>query len=219
MKTTITLCFLLLVGALNAQQLVTKVGRTTSRFNYEDSQGQGLANQQAQQRFCYELGYRHKIGSRWYPGASFTYRRYSVSSTIPEYDTQLQWDTQYVGFKVGMDGQLFSTNGWTFMLGVGAGPQFMTSGTQKINEEVYGLAKTEQFDKTLWSYQGALGVNYCMDERIAVLLEYSYGSTTTFGKTDDPESLRINAHYLSLGLLVSLGKCDFCSFNSLKSTR
>jgi len=210
MKALILFISIISIGSLSAQQFYVEVGRVGSGFDYEDSNGDGIDNIFPEQHFTYAVGYRHTISEIFYPTLGIVYSTYGAFGSDNFYDNNYSWRVGYVGFSVGMEGEVYKRGPFRALVKLAFEPQFMTTGTQTINGKVYDLRGVEQFENPFVFFKAGGGLNYCLNSTIALGLKYYYGKGFPMGSSPDPEVLRLNTHTVALGITVSLGRCDYC---------
>lgn len=217
MKKIIWTTFLLLsIQIAEAQQGIAEVGRVAAGFDYEDSEGNNLENVHPVHNFSYSLGYRRELSPVFYAVGSLIYNRYGVMSSDPIYDNKFEWDVEYLGLSLGVDAEVLRKNRLVLLALIAAEPQFMLRGTQTISNQVYDLKGEEQFERPFFFLRGGVGVNYCLDNKIAVFGRYRYGMGFPLGESDDPERLWLTSSTLSIGLMVSFGHYNYCQKKHFK---
>ena len=109
-----------------------------------------------------------------------------------------------------MEGEVYKRGNFRAIVKLALEPQFMMNGTQTINGQVFDLKGVEQFENPFMFFKAGAGANYCLNSTIALSLRYQYGKGFPLGSSSDPEVLRFNTNAISLGIVVSLGRCDYC---------
>jgi len=210
---------LLTLGSINtglAQQIVAEVGRTTTNFDYQDSNGATLENLFPRANVTFSLGYRRPLTDRIFYSGNLLFNHYGTEGSNETLQARYSWDVQYVGIGVGVDAEVFRKKGFAALVRVAAEPQVMTGGTQTINDELFDLRGVEQFDRPFLFLRGTVGLNYCTDEKAVVTMRYSYGRGNPIGGTSDSESLILNTGTFSIGLLWNLSNCRYCHERKLR---
>jgi hypothetical protein len=211
MRILLTILFIALTfQSAEAQQVWGELGRVSTTFDYEDSDGAAIENLSSSTHFSYAAGYRKIMKGRLFWHAGLTFNRFGMVGSDPLYDNQYSWDLSYIGPTGGLDMELFRKKAFRFYARIAAEPQFMIKGRQQINNQYYDLKGVEQFDRPFLFAKGGFGINYCADQMVAVTLRYQYGKGFPIGKTEDTELLRLNTHTISLGVLISLKFCSYC---------
>jgi hypothetical protein len=189
---------------------VTEIGNTKTTFKYKKSTGEEINNFNSENHFNYSIGYRLTLSEKFYISGNIVLNRYATYASDPVYDNLYKWDTRYLGFGVGFDYDFIKFKKFSFAAKVAVEPQFLINGTQTINNQVHSLKGVEQFDKPFVFLRGGLGINFCADANLAFTARYMYGYGLPMGKPDDGEELHITSSAFSLGLLISINKCDYC---------
>ncbi len=193
-----------------AQQLFVEVGSVSTAFDYTDSEGNGIDNTFSKSQFCYQAGFRMPVFGQIHFTAAALYNRYNVIGSDPVYNNSYAWDVNYLGFGLGLEGDVWRKGRFALMLRGAAEPQFLISGTQQISHQVYDLRGVEEFDRPFLFLRGGVGINYCLDDQVAMTFRYSYGRGVPVGPTDNTERLNLNTQAIAVGLLISLGTCEYC---------
>ncbi len=203
----------LVMLSVQAQQIVAEIGRTTARFDYTDSEGGELDNLFSKSNISFLAGYRMPVYKRIHVLAAAQFNQYNVYGSDEIYDNSFSWDVQYLGLSLGIEGDVWKYKQFSLLLRATAEPQFLISGTQTVNGQVNSLKGVEEFDRPFLFARGGIGVNYCLEDRIAVTMRYSYGKGWPLGKTESDEKLSILSSTISIGLLISVNHCDYCYTN------
>ncbi len=212
MKNTLILLLLLLpFTGIQAQQFYALTGGTNTQFDYQDSDGEGLQDAVSLRQLHLNFGLRKQLGeSIFHWKAGLANYRYAIASQDSIYQKNYRWELSYIGLEVGMDAELWSKKRFHLLVHANASPQFLFQGRQHVNNRSFDLKDAEQFDRPFLFLQGGLSFMYCVDDRLAVTGGYTYGRGVGIGQKDDPETLKIKAHHLSIGLAVSINACDYC---------
>jgi outer membrane autotransporter protein len=191
-----------------------------SSFDYEDSQGNSLEGLSGTWGNALMIGYRAPIAKeKWFINAGVSLNEYGAKGGDIALDNYYAWDVTYLGANVGVDYNFlqqrnFFTNqdGLNFYLKAALSTEFLMSGTQRINNQLYDLKGEEQFDKPLVFLRVGVGANYCVSQRLAVFLQYLVGkSFPVFGQSSgDNEKLQYFSHTINFGLLLNLPRCKYC---------
>lgn len=209
MKRLLTLCFFLILGSLSAQQFFLELGRVSSRFDYESSTGEALENDFPEANMSAVLGYRMALAERFFAVGGISYNRYGTYGSYSEYNLSYDYRTDYLGLKLGLEGEFYKRSGFTFLAGLCGEPQFLLNGSRTLNSQTEDLKGSEDFDTPFFFAKGGLGVNYCADKIFAITFRYDYGMGFQLNSTD--ETLRYGTQTISLGLLVNINRCDYCT--------
>lgn len=210
MKHLILTFAVFIITQANAQQAFVEIGRTSAFFKYSDSNGEGLANTFTRPQLCYQFGFRGTLYKRIKYTGTLLFNRYSVFGSDEKFNNSYSWDVQYLGFGVGAEADVLKYKRFSLLFQGVVEPQFLIIGTQEVNGQVNDLKGVEEFDRPLLFLRAGAGINYCLIQTIAISFRYKYGLGLPIGKTESSETLRIMSSTFSVGLLVSLGHCDYC---------
>jgi len=209
MRKLLIIPFFFIVGTLSAQQFFLELGRVSSSFDYESSTGEGLENSFPQANLATALGYRMALSERFYAAGAFTYNRYGTYGSYDDYNLSYDYRIDYLGLRLGVEGEFYKKSGFTFLASLSGEPQFLLNGNRTLNSNIEDLKGSEDFDTPFIFAKGGLGMNYCADKIFAITFRYDYGMGFQLNQSD--ETLRFRTHTVSLGLLVNINRCDYCS--------
>jgi hypothetical protein len=193
-----------------AQQAFVEIGTVSTMFDYQDSDGNTVENLYPKNYFNYALGYRMPISKRFYIAGSIVHNTYGTHGSDLQRDKLYEWEVAYLGFAFDVDGEIIQKGPLRVLARAGISPQFLIRGTQILGEQVYDLKGVEQFDQPFVFFRGGAAVHYCLDGNIALTANYRYGKGFPMGGANDTESLRLNSSAFSLGILLSLGRANYC---------
>ncbi|MDI5899390.1 hypothetical protein [Flavobacterium yafengii] len=202
------LVFLLLVTTtlVTAQQIYLETGKTSSLFDYNNSQGVKLQNLQSTNHNFMAIGYRDRIISEQKIKGSIglRYIGYGSIGSDDEVGNFMQWDVNYLEIEAGLDYPIFSIKKATFYIKGTTSLGFLVQGAQTINNTVINLKKVEDFDKPLIDFRLGAGFSHPISENLSFYVQYMYGKSLVW--VAKPEKLRIESNIISFGLLVNLSK-------------
>ena len=193
-----------------AQQGIAEIGRITTGFLYTNSDGEEMDILFPVHSFSYSAGYRRQVGNIFFANGSLVFNRYGQEGSDTKYQNIYEWDAYYLGLNLAMDIEFFQKSRFSLMALAAAEPQILLGGTQRVNSEIRKLNGVEQFDNPFLFLKGGLGINYCLDNRIAVTGRYRYGVGLPLGKSEDGENLKLTSSTISIGLMVSFGYYNYC---------
>ena len=193
-----------------AQQISTEVGRVTTRFDYENSDGEQHENLNNDSGFSYAVSYRHQLSPKLFLGGRATFNQYGSFGSDPVYNNYYSWKTDYLGLGLELDGEFYRRGGLSVITSVGGSPQFFLNGTQTTNTQVADLKGVEQFDRPFFFLHGGLGLNYCFDQKAAICVRYRYGLGKPMGTSDDLEKLDLTTHTINIGVMWNFINCKYC---------
>lgn len=206
MRLFLLLSFLFLsITSANSQQLYLEAGKSISSFDYSNSQGESLDNLQSSNQTYLSLGYRKSVFTkRLFLNLNATYSTYGAVGSDIAFDNYFEWDLSYLGAGFGFDFEFYKPGNFTFYLKASAAAEFLIQGTQTINNQVYNLNNEEDFDSPIYFFRGGIGTQYKTSETLTVFIQYLYGFSGAFKKTQG--DLKINTHNFGLGLLINISK-------------
>lgn len=106
----ITLVLLLLTATISsAQQLYVEGGKTSSTFDYKNSQGNSLDNLQSTAHSFMAIGYRNQLFTKnLHLSLGANYAGYGAIGSDDVAGNFMEWDANYAGLNVGLDYNLFN---------------------------------------------------------------------------------------------------------------
>ncbi|MDX9750059.1 MAG: hypothetical protein RBT71_03145 [Flavobacteriales bacterium] len=207
----------------DAQQTYMHVGADRSELLYTNSQGDKLEGMHPGTGLTLAAGLRRpfrSLVSKWHYTAGLIYERYGMRGTGPApYRDYLEWRTDYLGADLGVERDLITlgqggkgSNGPTVFARAAAAPQFLVKGAQTIGSEVYDLRGVEQFDAPLLFLRAGAGLNYCVSNRTAIVVDYlfAHGMRLPGVPWPDDERLAFRTHTLRVGIMISSANCRYC---------
>lgn len=205
-QTIQTLLFFVITTVASAQQLYLEVGKTTSSFDYKNSQGGKLENLHATNHQFMALGYRDHIASiealRGSVGIGYT--GYGAIASDNAVNGIMEWNVNYLELNAGLDIDLFRIKQSAFYLKGVFATGFLLQGTQNLNDEIINLKKADDFDKSMFSFKAGAGFTHPVSDALSLYVQYLFGKSLNQSGNDDYESLRIRSHNISFGALIAL---------------
>ncbi|MBK9274066.1 MAG: hypothetical protein IPM49_05920 [Flavobacteriales bacterium] len=222
-----TLLFLLLASLFGVpaqgQQIHVQAGMLRSEFLYKDSKGQRLEGLVPLKNFAMSAGIRRpfkRFDSKWFYLLGATYEVYATRGTSQDaYQNYYEWKATYAGISAGIERDLLTirsrrknNKGTTLFARAAVNPAFLIKGSQTLNNEVFDLRGTEQFNAPYLFGRATVGANYCVSNRVAVIAEYTFaqGLRMPINVGDDEEKLGYRAHVFTTGILIALNNCRYC---------
>lgn len=203
----IAILLLCLSITTSAQQLYLETGITSSLFEYKDSQGSSLDNLQATSHNFMTLGYRNQIFTKNLFGTlGVGYAGYGAIGSNDAVGNFMEWSLNYLEFNVGVDYELFTLKKFKFYLKGNTSVGFLLQGTQTLNNKVFDLKNTDDFDKPLFVFRGGAGFSYPASNNLSVFVHYLYGKSLSLEDNLDDESLKIKSNNISFGILINMFK-------------
>lgn len=210
LKSTLITITLLISFQSNAQQIFTEIGRVTTQYKYTNSNGESDLDLFPTNDFSYAAGYRMTLSERFYLNGAAVFNRYGATASDEVYKNNFSWQTSYVGIAASLDGEFFKRRGYSGFARLSVEPQFMMSGTQTINGEIFSLKGVEQFDTPFTFLRGGFGFNWCSNSKIALSVKYMYGLGYPLSRGEDGEKLNLATNNISIGVMWSIKNCKYC---------
>lgn len=190
----------------SAQQLYLEAGKTSSSFDYKNSQGERLDNLQASNHTFMSLGYRDNLASSEKLNGSLGigYAGYGAIGSDNTLEGILEWNVNYLELNAGLDFNLFAIHDSAFYLKGLFSTGVLLQGTQSFNNEVINLKNADDFDKTMFSFKAGAGFLHPVSNEWSFYVQYLFGKSLNQSGNDDYESLRIESHNICFGALIEL---------------
>lgn len=198
--------FCLVSTVASAQQLYLETGKTSSSFDYKNSQGERLENLQATNHNFMFLGYRDHIASleRLNGFVGIGYTGYGAIGSDTTVDGIMEWDVNYLELNTGLDLSLFAIKKTEFYLKGVFSTGFLLQGTQSLNNTMINLKNADDFDKAMFSFKAGAGFLHPVSDKLSLYVQYLFGKSLNQSGNDDYESLRIQNHNIGFGALIGL---------------
>jgi hypothetical protein len=211
-KLLISMVLASFVYAAAAQQIFLETGMVISSFNYKTSDGSKLENLKGSVKSCFGLGVRIPVmKSQWNVLLEISDNKYGATSSDPELGNFSEWDVSYLGINLGADYEFFKPkminidrNGLSFYIRGLLASEFLLSGKQMLNSQVYDLSGEEEFDKPTFFVKGGIGGNYYLTRDYIVFAQYVFGRSILLGNYSGQEKLNYITHAITLGITVDL---------------
>ncbi|UMB54379.1 outer membrane beta-barrel protein [Lutibacter sp. A64] len=202
----ITLLLLLLTSTIAiAQQLYVEGGKTSTSFDYENSQGSSLENLQATSNSYMEVGYRNQLFTEnLHLNVGLDYVSYGAIGSDIALGNYMEWNVNYAGLNLGLDYNLFHIKKASVYLKGGMSAGFFVQGTQTFNNNVIDLKNNDDFDTTLISIKAGVGFSHPISENLSFYVQYLYGKSLDMASGD--AELKIASNKVGFGLLINLSK-------------
>lgn len=202
----ITLVLLLLIATIaTAQQLYVEGGKSSTTFNYKNSQGNSLDNLQATAHSFMALGYKSQLFTKNLNfSVGFHYAGYGAIGSDNVVGNFMEWDVNYAGLNVGLDYNLFHIKKASVYVKGAVSAAFFVQGTQTLNNRVIDLKSNDDFDTTLVTMQAGAGFSNPISENLSFYVQYVYGKSLDMASGD--AELKIKSNNVSFGLLIDISK-------------
>jgi hypothetical protein len=207
-------CLLIILPAisLSSQQIYLEAGKVISSFAYKDSEGNPPEDLKGTIQGCFGLGYRFAINnSAWHLSFEVSNNNYGATNSDQSLGNYSEWDVSYLGLNVGIDYEFLKPDiynadrqGFSFYLKGLIATEFLLSGKQKINSQVFDLKGVEEFDQPVYFLKAGTGLNYYITRNNVVFVQYMFGRSILIGDHSGQEQLHYNTHTLSLGFSIRL---------------
>jgi len=214
MKKYLLLLLLVLPAVLNGQHIWMEGGKTFSSLSYRNSDGEDLDNIYGAVRNHMSIGISSQImPKRLSYNGGLALTAYGAEGSIDFPSVYYKWEYTTVALSGGLNYNVFQTRfsfnsliDFSFYLLAGTTLEYVVSGTQAINSQVYNLFGTEQFNQPFVFAKGGLGVRYSLSRVFSLFLQYSGGRgwPVIVVPVDDNEKIRINAHQLGFGIIFNM---------------
>jgi hypothetical protein len=210
------LLFFLLLSALvlssSGQQVFLETGMVFSSFDYKTSNGSEIENLKGSNRNCFGLGVRMPVmKSPWHALLEVSNNKYGATGTDPDLGNFSEWDVSYLSVNLGVDYEFFKPkminidrNGLSFYIRGLVATEFLLSGKQKLNSQVYDLSGEEEFDKPAYFLKGGIGANYYITRSYIVFVQYIFGRSILLGNYSGQEKLNYTTNTISIGISLDL---------------
>jgi hypothetical protein len=202
----ITFILLLLTATITtAQQLYVEGGKSSTSFDYKNSQGNSLANLQATTHSFMAIGYRNRLFTKnLHLSLGTSYAGYGAIGSDDALGNYMEWDVNYAGLNIGLDYNLFHIKKAIFYLKGALSATFFVQGSQTLNASVIDLKNNDNFDTTLATMQVGAGFSHPISENLSFYAQYIYGKSTDTAK--GAAELKIASDNISFGLLLNISK-------------
>lgn len=218
------LLFVLILGfgmATHAQQIYAEGGWTISSFDFINNEGETLENLQSKTQNYFGAGYR---GPFFVKNLSFnaglTYNSYGATGSDPVRNNFFDWDVDYLGIGFALDYTIFSIQDLDVFIKGGASTEWILNGTQRINNQVFDITKTEEFNDIAYFLRAGAGATYPISDRSKLLLQYSYGRSLALDNNNNSQvtELKIDTHMIGVGIMIDVSSKDTSEENPEEDT-
>lgn len=202
----ITLVLLLLTATIaTAQQLYVEGGKTSTTFDYKNSQGNSLENLQATTNSYMAIGYKSQLFTK---NLNFStglhYTGYGAIGSDDVVGNFMEWNVNYAGLNLGLDYNLFHIKKASVYLKGAVSAAFFVQGTQTLNNSVMDLKNNDDFDTTLVTMQAGAGFSHPISENLSFYVQYVYGKSLDMASGN--AELKITGNNVGFGLLIDISK-------------
>ena len=204
-KITFIVLLLAVTSITTAQQLYVEGGKTSSTFEYTNSQGNSLENLQATSNSYMALGYKSQVLTRnLHLNVGASYNSYGAIGSDAAVANFMEWNVDYADLHVGLDYNVFKLKKANVFIKGGMSAGFFVQGTQTLNKSVIDLKNNDDFDTTLVSMQLGAGFSHPISEDLSFYVQYLYGKS--FDMASGDAELKIASSQVGFGLLINISK-------------
>jgi hypothetical protein len=201
------LMFFIVTTVATAQQVYLETGKTSSSFDYKDSNGMELNNLQATTHSFMTMGYRTKLFTeKLKTSLGVGYFGYGATGSDDTLDGILEWNANYLEFSVSLDYSLFKKERLELYLKGMTSTGFLIHGNQSLYNEIINLKNIDDFDRPMVSFKAGVGFLYQVSTELTFYVQYLYAKSLNQASHRDSEILRIKSHNMSFGVLIGLFK-------------
>ena len=197
--------FILVVfsNKLHSQEIEIESGKTISSFKYTDSQNNSLDNLQAASSNFMSLGYRTTIYKNLVFGSlGINYIGYNAKGSDDTLFNYMEWNTTFLGIYGSVDVKVACYKKFQLHLKGSFSPEFLIQGSQTLNNRVYNLVGSNDFDNSIYFLKGGAFINYPISDFTKLTIQYVKGQT--LNSEINKEKLNIIAQQLSFGFQINL---------------
>lgn len=200
------LAFLCLGMAAYGQEIYVGAGRTSSSFEFTDSQGVSLQNLQSSSSSYIDFGYSHEILTEGLNiGLGLSYNTYGAIGSDNALGNFFEWNADYLGIKLGLDYDVVEVGGLTLFVKASLSAEFLTKGTQTLNNQVFDIKGLQEFDNTAIFYHGGIGLSYPLSPTSKVYAQYQFGQSMALKNDVGTSSSELTIKTNMIGVGISVG--------------
>src|SRR4030042_1009362 len=200
------------VLSASGQQFNIETGDFISSFLYKTSDGSSIENLKGTYRNTTGLGARMAVmKSPWHVSLMISSNKYGATSSDPDLGNFSEWDVSYLGVNLGVDYEFFKPKminidreGFSFYIKGAIASEFLLSGKQKLNSQVYDLSGEEEFDKPFFFAKGGIGGNYYLTRNYILFAQYLFGRSILLGNYSGQEKLNYMTHAITMGFRLDI---------------
>jgi hypothetical protein len=201
------LAFLCIGMAAFGQEIYVGAGRTSSDFEFTNSQGADLQNLQSTSSSYVAFGYTHEILTEGLNiGLGLSYNTYGSIGSDNALGNFFEWNADYLGLNLGLDYDVAEVSKLTLFVKASFSAEFLTKGTQTLNNQVFDLDGLQEFDNTAFFFTGGIGLSYPISPTSKVYAQYQFGQSLAL-KNDvggSSSELTINTNMIGIGIAVGI---------------
>ena len=204
-KITLVLMLLTATTIATAQQLYVAGGKSSTTFDYKNSQGNSLENLQATTNSYMAIGYKSQFFTKKLNlNVGLNYSGYGAMGSDDVVGNFMEWDVNYAGLNVGLDYSLLKIKKASVYVKGAVSAALFVQGTQTLNNSVIDLKNNDDFDTTLVTMQAGLGFTHPISENLSFYVQYVYGKSLDMASGD--AELKFKSNNVGFGLLIDISK-------------
>lgn len=205
MKKKILVLLLLAVTIAKAQQLYVEGGKSSTSFDYTNSQGNSLDNLQSTSHSFIAVGYRSQLFTKnLHLNVGLNYAGYGSIGSDDAVGNFMEWDVNYAGLNVGLDYNVFQIKKASVYVKLVSSTAFFVQGTQTLNNSVIDLKNNNDFDNPLITAQLGAGFSHPISENLSFYVQYLYVKSLDIASGS--QELKITSSNVGFGLLINITK-------------
>jgi len=202
-KITLLLLLFMATTIATAQQFYAEGGKSSTSFDYKNSQGQSLSNLQATTQSFMGIGFRDQFFKKNLNfSAGLHYAGYGAIGSDDVVGNFMEWEANYAGLNVGLDYDLLKFKKASVYVKGAVSAALFVQGTQTLNHNVINLKNNDDFDTTLVTMQLGAGFSHPISDKLSFYAQYLYGKSTDTAKGD--AVLKFKSNTISFGLLIDI---------------
>lgn len=187
------------------QQLYVEGGKSSTSFEYKNSQGNSLENLQATTNSYMAVGYGNQLFTKkLHLNVGLDYASYGAIGSDTTLGNYMEWNVNYAGLNAGLAYNLFHIKKASVYVKGALSAGFFIQGTQTFNNSVIDLKNNDEFDTTLVSMQVGAGFSHPISDNLSFYMQYLYGKSSDMASGD--AELKIASSKVGFGLLINIAK-------------
>ncbi|MEK9603099.1 MAG: hypothetical protein VW127_01590 [Flavobacteriaceae bacterium] len=202
-KLILILTLLIGTSIVSAQKIHFESGITTSKFDYQNSNGNPLMNlKQVNGRYL-AFGYSQKLFTEnLYLKLDFNYSSYGSIGSDIDFGNFMEWEVSYAGAGLSFDLVLLTYKKLKLTATGGGSAALLHRGNQIINNTVTGLKGNPDFDGTLFTPFFGGGFSYPATDNLDFFVKYINGKSLDIAK--GRETLKFESSTISFGVMIGI---------------
>ncbi|MFY0608411.1 MAG: hypothetical protein JXR10_16955 [Cyclobacteriaceae bacterium] len=192
-----------------SQQAYFQAGKSLSTFDYKNTKGEKLNNLFYSANSFMSLGYRNGVLKPRLSGLiGLSLSGYGAVGSDNGNNNYMEWNLSYIGINVGLDYDVVEVRNTRIYLRGESSLSTLVQGTQRLNDQIFRLSKTEEFKNPLINIKSGIGCAYAITRSIEFYAQYIFSKGVNM-KSSNPEiegeeALSIVSHNFGFGILLEL---------------